>query len=395
MDTFAPVKTHLFTPGPTTLPQAVIAAMAGPIMHHRTPEWQACFTRVLDRLPALFGTSGSVAMFTTSGSGAMECAIANLVNAGDEICVVSFGRFGARWAAIAERYGAVVHHLEMPLGQRPDPEAAAEFVAKYPHAVACFTTHSETATGAVSDAGALAAAIRKSCGDDLLLVMDAISSLGAVEVCMDTWGYDVVVTGSQKALMVPPGLSFVAVSDRARARGLQVTSPRFYLDWEKALNAHAKSPASTPFTPALTIVLGLDAALDLLDEEGMSAVYLRHVRHGHAMRAAMQALGLKLFSPDDPSSAILTAVWVPNSIDGGALPALLRSWGVTIAGGQDDLKGEIFRVGHCGHVNDFDILVAVGAVERGLAELGHSFDHGAGVATAQQTLLSPVSHAVA
>lgn len=388
MDPLVPIKNHLFTPGPTEVPEAVLRAMSGSIIHHRSPQWQEVFDRVLRKLPPIFGTSGEVAMFTSSGSGAMESAIVNLVNPGDEICVSSFGRFGARWADIAERYGIVVHHHKTERGQRPDPGEVAAFVAQHPASVALFTTHSETATGAVSDAGAIAAAVRAKVGDEILLVLDAISSLGAVEVRMDEWAYDCVVTGSQKALMVPPGLAFAAVNERAWKRCETVASPRFYLDWRKALVAHRKSPSSTPFTPALTIVLGLDVALDLLAQEGLPNVYRRHQLLGRATRAAARALGIELFGPDDDSSAVLTAMRVPDGIDGALVPKTLRSYGVTIAGGQDDLKGKIFRVGHCGHINALDMVLAVAALERGLVELGADIPVGAGVAAVQQSLVA-------
>jgi aspartate aminotransferase-like enzyme len=392
MDDIRPLKTLLFTPGPTPVPDAVLRVMAAPIIHHRTPQWQEQFGSVLERLPALFGTAGEVAMFSSSGSGAMESAVANLVRAGDEVVVASFGRFGARWADIAERYGATVHHHRTELGERPDPAAIGAFVAKHPDATVVFTTHSETATGAVSDAGAIGAAVRAAAGDDVLLVLDAISSLGAVEVQADAWGYDVVVTGSQKALMVPPGLAFASINARAYEYSQDVDTPRFYLDWRKALNAHRKSPASTPFTPALTIVLGLGAALDMIFDEGLERVYARHIALGRAVRAGVQALGLDLFSPDDDSSAVVTAVRVPDSLDDGTkIPGTLRRYGVTIAGGQDELKGKIFRLGHCGYVNQFDAVTCLAALERALVELGVDIPVGAGVAAAQASLVdSPV-----
>jgi aspartate aminotransferase-like enzyme len=316
----------------------------------------------------------------------MESAVANLINAGDVVLVAQFGHFGKRWASILEAYGARVHVHDTEWGQRPDPSSIASFVAEHPDAVALFTTHSETSTGAVSDAGAISAAVREQ-RPDLLLILDAISSLGAVEVQMDAWGYDVVVSGSQKALMVPPGLAFAAVSERAEARSETVTSPSFYLSWKKALAAARLTPASTPFTPALTIVLGLAVALDLLLEEGLDNVYARHVKLGRGTRDAARALGFELFSPDDDSSSILTAMQVPDGVDGTKIPATLRTYGVTIAGGQAHLKGKIFRVGHCGWVNELDQVLGIAALERGLVQLGVDIEPGAGVAAAQRHFL--------
>lgn len=387
MHEFRPIKTHLFTPGPTPVPPEVLAAMAAPVIHHRTPAFQTVLGEVLERLPTLFGTQHDVAMFTASGTGAMESAVANLVEPGDEVLVAEFGRFGQRWAQLAERFGATVHVHSTERGQRPDPGGVAAFVAEHPAARVFFTTHSETSTGAVSDAGAIAAAIRGTGREDLMLVLDAISSIGAVECRMDDWTYDVVVTGSQKALMTPPGLAFAAISPRAFEHAQNATAPRLYLDWAKALGAHRKSPASTPFTPALTVVLGLQVALAMIDEEGLANVYRRHVDLGRAARAAVRALGFELFGPDDDSSAVLTAVRVPDGVDGAGIPKRMRDYGVTIAGGQDDLKGQIFRLGHTGYVNAFDSVLCIAALERALVELGMDIDTGAGVAAAQRSLV--------
>jgi aspartate aminotransferase-like enzyme len=336
----------------------------------------------------VFGTEHDVATFGASGSGAMESAVANLVRPGDEVVVAAHGRFGMRWAQIAERYGATVRVHETERGRRPDPHEVGSFVARHPDAKVVFCTHSETSTGAVSDPQAIAASIKAQAGDDPLLVLDAISSLGAAPVQADAWGWDSVVAGSQKALMVPPGLAFASISPRALERARETTAGRWYFDWPKAVDAHRKSPASTPVTPALTIVLGLQVALGLVFDEGLDEVYARHVRLGRATRAAVHALGLELFGPNDDSSVALTAVKVPEGVDGARIPAVLKEYGVTIAGGQDDLKGRIFRLGHCGWVNELDVVLMVAALERGLAEVGgFDFEVGAGVAAAQRSFL--------
>jgi aspartate aminotransferase-like enzyme len=383
-----PRKTHLFTPGPTPVPDAVLREMSAPIIHHRTAQWQEAFGEVLDGLKRVFGTEHDVATFGASGSGAMESAVANLVRPGDEVVVAAHGRFGMRWAQMAERYGAVVHLHETERGRRPDPDEVGAFVASHPNARVAFCTHSETSTGAVSDAQALAESIRAQAGEDVLRVIDAISALGAAPMQADAWGWDSVISGSQKALMVPPGLAFASISPRALERARETTAGRWYFDWPKTVDAHRKSPPSTPVTPALTIVLGLRIALDIMFEEGLDEVYARHVRLGRATRAAVAALGFELFSPDDDSSVALTAVRVPEGVDGTRIPALLKDYGVTIAGGQDDLKGKIFRLGHCGWLNELDIVLMLAALERGLVELGVDIEPGAGVAAAQRSLLA-------
>lgn len=391
MSELHPRKSHLFTPGPTPVPDEVLRELSAPIIHHRTAQWQEAFGEVLDGLKRVFGTEHDVATFASSGSGAMESAVANLVRPGDEVVVAAHGRFGLRWAQMAERYGATVHLHETERGTRPDPDEVGAFVAAHQNAKVAFCTHSETSTGAVSDAEALAASIRAQAGEDVLLVLDAISSLGAAPMQADAWGWDSVVAGSQKALMVPPGLAFASISPRALERARETTAGRWYLDWPKAVDAHRKTPPSTPVTPALTIVLGLRVALGMMFDEGLDEVFARHVRLGRATRAAVAALGFELFSPDDDSSVALTAVRVPEGVDGTKIPAQLKQYGVTIAGGQDDLKGQIFRLGHCGWVNELDIVLMLAALERGLLELGVDIEPGAGVAAAQRSLLTSSS----
>lgn len=395
MQPIRPKKTHLFTPGPTAVPDAVLAAMAAPVIHHRTPAYQEAFGEVLTGLKRVFGTEHDVVTFGASGSGAMESAVVNLVQPGDEVVVAAHGRFGTRWAQMAERVGARVHLHETERGLRPDPDEVGAFVASHPNARVVFATHSETSTGAVSDPSALARSIREQAGSDPLLVLDAISGLGAAPMHADTWGWDCVVAGSQKALMVPPGLAMASISPRALARARETTAGRWYFDWPKNVDAHRKNPPSTAVTPPLTIVLGLGVALEIMFEEGLEAIYDRHVRLGRATRSAVTALGFELFSPDDDSSCVLTAVRVPDGVDGTKIPSKLREFGVTIAGGQDDLKGKIFRLGHCGWVNEFDQVLMVAALERALVEVGMDIEVGAGVAAAQRSLVKGENEVVA
>lgn len=397
MHPLVPRKIHLFTPGPTSVPDVVLRAMSAPVIHHRTPEFQAHLAAALEGMQRIIGTTNDVAMFAASGTGAMESAVTNLVAPGDEMIVAEFGRFGQRWAELGEAIGATVHVHSTEWGTRPDPEAVAAFVAAHPNARAVFTTHSETSTGTVSDSAAIAAASRATPGGaDRILVLDAISGLGAAKLRADDEGWDVVVTGSQKALMLPPGLAFASVSAAAEAHAASrsaTATTAMYFDWAKTLAAQRKSPPSTAFTPALTIVIGLAVALDMIFDEGLDAVWARHVRFGRATRAAVDALGWELFSPDDDSSCVLTAVRVPDGIDGAAIPKQLRSYGVTIAGGQAHLKGKMVRLGHCGWLNDFDVITCIAAFERALTELGIDIPVGAGVAAAQRSLTEVEVHA--
>jgi aspartate aminotransferase-like enzyme len=369
-----PEKRYLMTPGPTPVPPEVLAAMSEPVVHHRSPDFRVVFERCLGRLREVYRTSGDVLMFTASGTAAMESAVANLLSPGDHATVVSAGYFGERWQALARGYGADLDVLEYEWGEVPVADELAARLAERP-AKAVFLTHSETSTGVVADVRSLAAAAKDA---GALVVVDAVSSLGAVPLDTDAWGIDVVCSGSQKALMTPPGLAFVSVSaDAAAARS---SSPRFYLDWERTRKAQDKLDSA--YTPAVSIVAGLDVALGLLLDEGLEAAFERHARLGRACRAGARAMGLELFSPDDDTSAVVTAIRAPESVDSGDVVLALRDrHGITIANGQGPLKGQIFRIGHIGWFDVFDITTALAAVELSLAELGADVERG--VATAR------------
>jgi aspartate aminotransferase-like enzyme len=365
-----PEKRYLMTPGPTPVPPEVLAAIAQPVVHHRSPDFRPVLERTLDRLAQVFRTEQDVLMFTASGTAAMESTVANLVSPGDRVTVVSAGHFGERWNALARAYGADVDLLAYEWGETPLPEDLAGRRSKV-----VFLTHSETSTGVVADLRALAAAAKEQ---GALVAVDAISSLGAVPLETDAWGLDVVVSGSQKALMTPPGLAFAAVSEAAlAARG---SSPRYYLDWERTRTAQAKLDAA--YTPAVSLIAGLDVALGLLLAEGLEAAFERHVRLGRACREGAKAMGLELFSPDDDSSAVVTAIRAPNDVDATELVQALRDrHGITIANGQGPLKGQIFRIGHIGYFDVFDIVAALAAAELVLADLGADVERG--IATAR------------
>src|SRR5919198_1646893 len=329
---FSPVpeKRYLMTPGPTPVPPEVLAALAEPVVHHRSRDFREVYSRCLGRLREVYRTDHEVLLFTSSGTGAFESAVANLTSPGDRALVVSFGNFGERWAAMTRAFHADVVHLRLPWGETPEPDDVRAALADAGGVGVAYFVHSETSTGVVADVQALAAVARDA---GALVVVDAVSSLGAVPLETDGWGIDVVVSGSQKALMCPPGLGFVSVSPAAFDAAARATSPRFVLDWERTRQAQAKLDA--PFTPAVSIVKALDVALGMLLAEGLEQAFERHVRLGRACREGAKAMGLELFSPDEDRSAVVTALRAPEGVDASDLVLALRDrYGVTVANGQ-------------------------------------------------------------
>ena len=369
------LKKYLFTPGPTPVPPQVLAALAEPVVHHRSPDFRPVYERCLARLREVCRTEQDVLLFGASGTGAFESAVANLVSPGEPHLVVSAGNFGERWAALTTAYGADVDHLRYAWGETPEPDDVRARLRER-GAKAVWVVHSETSTGVVADVQALAATAKDG---GALVVVDAVSSLGAVPCETDAWGLDVVVSGSQKALMTPPGLGLCAVSEAAY--GATGTSPRFYFDWERTRKAQAKLDAA--FTPPVSLVAALDVALGLLLEEGLEAAFDRHIRLGRAARAGAKAMGLELFSPDEDRSAVVTAIRSPEGIDSGEIVKALRDrFGMTIAGGQGELQGKIFRLGHIGWFDVFDITAMLAAIELVLSELGGGVERGVAVTAA-------------
>jgi serine---pyruvate transaminase len=365
-------KRYLFTPGPTPVPPEVLAAMGAPVVHHRSPDFRPVYERCLARLREVCRTESDVLLFAASGTGAFESAVVNLVSPGEPHLVVSAGSFGERWAAMTSAYGAEIDHLQYEWGEIPDPgDVRARLAAR--EAKAVWIVQSETSTGVVADVQAIAA-VAKEAG--ALVVVDAVSSLGAVPCETDAWGLDVVVSGSQKALMTPPGLGLAAVSEAALAA--TGSTPRFYFDWQRTRSAQRKLDA--PFTPPVSLVSALDVALGLLLDEGLEAVFERHVRLGRAARAGAKAMGLELFSPDDDRSAVVTAVRSPEAAE--IISGVRTRFGITLAGGQGDLKGKIFRIGHIGWFDVFDVTTALAAVEIVAADLGADIERGVAVTAA-------------
>jgi serine---pyruvate transaminase len=380
------VKQYLMTAGPTPLPPRVSQVMAEPMLYHRAPAFIDVHARVLDSLRRVFQTSGEVLMFAASGTGAMESAVANLVRPGEPVLVASCGKFGERWAELCDAYGAATVHFEAGWGNKVEPADLDRELSEHEPAKVVFTSFSETSTGVVNDVRALTEVAHRH---GALLAVDAVSGMGAVPLPQDEWGVDVVVAGSQKALMSPPGLAFASPNEAALAHAAESAGAgRYYFDWRRTLDGQRKDPPDSPFTPAVGLVMALDVALRLIEEEGLDAVYERHRLLGRATREAAKALELDLFGPEDQNANVVTAIRLPDTIDGAKVPKLMRDrYGITIAGGQGKLKGKIARIAHCGYFGAFDIVVTVSAFEMTLRELGHEVELGAGVAAAQRVFL--------
>ncbi len=377
------IKQYLMTAGPTPLPPKVSQVMAEPVLYHRAPAFMEVYERVLGRLPAVFQSSNDVLVFASSGSGAMESAAANLARPGVKVLACAAGKFGERWIELCEAYGADLARYEPGWGSRLDP-AEIDRLAGEHGADVIFATLSETSTGIVHDVQAIAEVAQRH---GAILAIDAVSGLGAAEIKQDEWGVDVVVSGSQKALMCPPGLGFASVSQRALDFAAERPGGRYYFDWAKTATGQRKSPPSSPFTPAVTLVNALDVALDMIEEEGLENVFERHRVLARATRAGAQALGLDLYGDPDDRSTVVTAIELPDGIDGGKVPGELRKLGITANGGQNQLKGKIIRIAHCGYFGAFDILTSLSGLEISLSRLGHDVDHGVGVGAAQKVFL--------
>jgi serine---pyruvate transaminase len=382
-----PEKRYLVTPGPTPVPPEVLAATAQPMIHHRGPDFRATLGRVVERLKLVFRTENEMLTFTSAGTGVMESAVQNLCSTGDRVLVVSHGYFGERFAAIAGAYGCDVVHVRYPWGESPSADEVGEKLEEMGGARAIFLTHSDTSTGVVSDLRAIAERLN---GTDAIVVVDAISSLAAVPLETDAWGLDVVITSSHKALMCPPGLAFASVSERAFESARTAASPRYYFDWERTRAAQEKG--ENPFSPAISLYIGLDVALGMILAEGVEAAHERHVRLGRACRAGVKAMGLELFSPDEDRAAVVTAIRMPSDVDGQAIVLSMRERsGVTIIGGQGEVRGKIVRIGHIGYVDVFDVTTALAALEVALVEAGADVERAVAVTAALEAFAEPVS----
>ena len=377
-------KQLLLIPGPTPVPPAVLRAGAKPMINHRGPEFTA-MQAVLDKgLAEVFQTKNDVLILTASGTGGLEAAVVNLLSPGDRVLSVSIGEFGERFAKIAQAFGAQVEKLDFEWGQAADPEAVQKRLKqdKNREIKAVLVTHNETSTGVMNDVAAFGRIVREH---GALFLVDAISSLIALDLQTDAWHCDVVVAASQKAFMVPPGLSFASVSERAWAAYKQANMPRYYWDLGKAKDFALKG--QTPWTPALPQYFGLRESLRLIKLVGLPNCFARHARLGAMARAGAQGLGLSLLADPKHASNCVTAIKKPEGVETAAIRKLmLQKYGIVLAGGQGHMKEAIFRLGHLGYVNEMDVLTALGALGMVLVELGVKVDPAAGVAAAQAAL---------
>jgi aspartate aminotransferase-like enzyme len=375
-------KNLLLTPGPTPLPPQVCEAMARPIIHHRTPQFQAFLKEAGEGLKFVFQTKNDVFVLASSGTGAMEAAVVNLLSPGDSALCIQGGKFGERWTELCKAYGINAEVLDVPWGQAVSPEEVSRRLKADPKIKAVFATLCETSTGVVNDIKALGELLKPA---PAVLVVDAISGLGAIDLNTDAWGCDVVVSGSQKGLMLPPGLGFISVSPKAWKLVEACKTPRYYFDLKAAKKAWEST--DTAFTPAITLIIALIEALKMIKQDGLPAIFARHKKMADAARAAVKALGLELFAPE-AGSDVVTAVKVPAGIDGEKLVKTMRdTYGITIAGGQAELKGKVFRIAHMGFIEEFDIISGLSCLEKVLAQMGYKFAMGAGVKAAEEVFL--------
>jgi len=379
------IKQYLLSPGPTPIPNEVELAMSETMIHHRTPQFNKVFEEARGGLKKLFGTKNDVIMFASSGTGAMEAAVANLFSPGDKVLVINGGKFGERWLNIANAFGLNPIDLKVEWGQAVKVAEVEKQLKAQPDIQGVLIQASETSTTVLHPVKEIASLTK---GGPLFLV-DGVTAVGVVPVPLDEWGIDVLVTGSQKALMLPPGLGFIALSDRAWDRTKKAKLPRFYFD----LNLERKNQqkGSGAFTPAVSLIFGLRASLAMIEREGFDKVYARHARLCRATRAAATALGLKLLAPDSPSPAA-TGLYLPEGIDADRVLEFLRDrMNVILAEGQDQLKGKVIRIAHVGYMGAFDVITAIAALEMALRKFGAEIPFGRGVAAAEEVLMEALA----
>ena len=373
-------KKYLMTPGPTPVPEDIRLEMAKPIIHHRTKEYQAIFKDTTEGLKKIFKTSNDIYTFTSSGTGAMEASIVNVLSQGDKIIVVRGGKFGERFGEIAKAYGIEVIPVDVEWGSAPKPEVIKDLLGKNPGVKGVYTTLCETSTATVFDIKAIGEVIRDT---NALFIVDTISGLGADDFENDKWGVDIAVCGSQKGLMIPPGLAFCSVSEKAWKAVEASRIPKFYFNFKKYKKAWLDT--DTPFTSAITLVIGLKKAVERINKQGIDNVIAEHKAQANAFREACKAMGMEIFSKS-PSSAV-TGVNTPAGMNADDLIKLLKTeFGVTFAGGQENLKGKIFRCAHMGGIDKEHTIESIKALEQALTKLGHKFKAGSGLAAAEKIL---------
>jgi len=378
-------KMFLMIPGPTPVPETVLLAMAKHPIGHRSGEFEAILKYCYDGLKEIFQTKNDVFIYASSGTGAMEAALSNLVNEGDKVLSLVIGNFGNRWAKIAKSLGANVQTIDKAYGETVSvEELKAVLDADVNKEIKIVTmTHSETSTGAKNDIQALCKLVQEH---GALSVVDGVTSVCAMEVKMDEWGIDVLVTGSQKGFMIPPGLAFLSASDKAYAVYEQCKHPSFYFDW--AAHRKAVRNNTTPYTAAVNLIFALQAAIEMIKEEGLEKIYARHKKHALAIRSAIKAIGLKLFVEDDAkASYAITSILPPEGISVPDIRSgLKKDYDIIVANGQNDLKDKIFRMGTLGFVSQRDVLTAVASLEAVLYKLGYNFEIGTGVKAAIEAM---------
>jgi aspartate aminotransferase-like enzyme len=376
-------KKYLFSPGPTMLPPEVLLKMAEPVMHHREPEFEKIFADIREGLKYLFQTKNEVMVFTSSGTGAMEGAVSNILSTGDKAIVVRGGKFGERWGEICKAYGIEFIPIDVEWGRAVDPKKIEEILKSEPSVRAVYTQASETSTGVKHPVKEIAEIVKKH--ENVVIVVDAITGIGVFDLPMDAWGIDVLLSGSQKALMLPPGLAFAALSEKAWRFVERSNLPRYYFNFKKELKGTKKNQSA--YTPAISLFVGLRESLRMIRKEGLEGVFRRHEKLATATRAAVKAMGLDLYAPDSPSNAV-TAVKIPDGMDGDRLKDLFfEKFGITVAEGQDRAKGKIIRIAHLGYYDRLDMVMVISALEMLLKEMGHEFQLGAGVRAAEEILM--------
>ncbi len=374
------LKKRLYTPGPTMVPEQVLLSMAQPVIHHRAPEFIEIFKSVNENLQYLFQTKQPVLTLTCSGTGAMEGAVTSIMSRSGKALTVNGGKFGERWGTLCKAFGIPYEEIQVEWGDAVTSEMIEKKIKTDPAITAVFVTYTETSTGSLTDVKAIAHVTRNT---PVVLVVDAITACGSHELRFDDWGVDIAITGSQKGLMLPPGLAFAACSKKAIDAMNKADIPQFYFSFKKALKTYAEQ--QTPWTPAVSLIVGLKTALDMIKAEGVENIWKRHERNANACRAAVLAMNLKLFTKK-PSN-VLTVAEIPESIGGSGkvIKKMMADSGMRVTDGQDQIKGKVVRISHLGFVDEFDIISCIAGMESALAGLGHKFERGAGVAAAAKS----------
>lgn len=377
------MKKYLLAPGPTPVPPEVLLSMAMPIIHHRSPDFIPVLDSAKKGLQWLYQTKNDVLILASTGTGGMVGAVNNFFNIGDNVLVINGGKFGERWTKICQAYGLKVEEIIVEWGYTVKLGIVEEALKRNPDIKGVFVQATETSTGVYHDIEGLGRLIKNY--PDTLFIVDAISALVAHDLKTDEWGIDIMVGGSQKGLMLPPGLAFVSVSEKAWKKNEQSKMPRFYFNFKKERENLAKN--QTNFTSAVTLIIGLNESIKMLQKEGLENVFDRHAKLANATREAVKALGLGIYSKESPSNSV-TAIEMPDGIDGQVVYKTLREkYGITGAGGQDRAKGKIFRLAHLGYADRFDIITGIAALEMVLKQLGYPVKLGTGVSKAQELLM--------